>query len=122
MIRKLQQCKQFEPIYANKGYKDHTVSKAMITISKIVKQVPKEGMVFIHHSNAGHVLGIDNWVHIKKVIRYPKTLKIGNLKYTPWTPEPVTKVRISSYLQELAAYNFGLWSFQSHVIVLVKGR
>jgi hypothetical protein len=122
MIKKLQDSKQFESIYANMGYKKHTVSQAMKTITKILAQIPKDGIIFVHHSKAGHVLAIDNWVHIKKVSRYPKTLKIGNSKYTPWTPGVVSKARILSELQELAAYNFGLWTFQSHVVVLVKER
>jgi hypothetical protein len=122
MIKKLQESKQFESLYAKRGYKDHTVSNAMKTIAKIMAQIPKDGMVFVHHSQAGHVLAIDNWVHVKKVDRYPKTLKVGNSKYEPWTMGVASKREIQTALQELAAYNFGLWSFQSNVVVLVKGR
>lgn len=122
MIKKLQESKQYEYFFAKNGYKNHTVSNAMKTIAKIMAQVPKDGMIFVHHSNAGHVLAIDNWVHVKKVDRYPKTLKIGNTKYEPWTPGVISKKEIQTALQELAAYNFGLWSFQSHAVVLVKGR
>lgn len=122
MIKKLQASTQYESFFAKNGYKNHTVSNAMKTIAKIMAQVPDNGMVFVHHSKAGHVLAIDNWVHTKKVDRYPKTLKVGNSKYEPWTVGVVSKKEIQTALQELAAYNFGIWSFRSHVVVLVKRR
>jgi len=117
MIKKLQESKQFEHYFPS-GY---TVKSAMQYIEKKVAQCPFGGAVFVHHSQDAYRLRIDNWISIKETRTIPKTLKIGNTRYEPWTVGKVSQRELSGYLQEIAAYNFGLWNFGSDIVIVKTG-